>query len=72
MTSRRCSTTLEILDGDPRFRHFMLDGQLVTHSVTFQRYDPGFDPANLPTTPAQAVSNSGGPFPLPMVGVGLS
>src|SRR5690348_450757 len=50
---------------------FMVDGDLALHMITFQRYDPGFDPANLPTTPAQPVSNSGGPFVAPMIGAGF-
>jgi len=47
---------------------FLLDGQLLNHSVTFLRQDPGFDPAN-PSTLVNTVSNSGGAFLLPMAGI---
>ncbi len=51
--------------------NFLLDGQLVFHNINYQRYDPGFDPANPPNTPANPVQNIGGPFTVPMVGVGF-
>src|SRR5262245_24748979 len=50
--------------------NFALDGQLVFHNITFQRYDEGFDPNNPPSTPVQPISNTGGPFLVPMVGAG--
>jgi hypothetical protein len=48
---------------------FLADGQLLFHSITFQREDPGFDPSNPPATNVQPVNNVGGPFVLPMLGV---
>lgn len=51
--------------------NFLLDGQLVTHNITFRRLDPGFDPANPPATSlANEVNNSAPPFVVPMIGVG--
>lgn len=52
--------------------HFLLDGQLVMHNITFQRYDKGFDPANPPmgASQSQPVNNIGGPFLVPMIGAG--
>ena len=47
---------------------FLLDGALIFHSVGFTRLDPGFDPNNPPTTPANTVNNTGGAFIVPMVG----
>jgi long-chain fatty acid transport protein len=52
--------------------NFLVDGQLLFHSITFQRLDPGFDPANPPASPANAVTNTGGPFPVPMLGLGYT
>jgi hypothetical protein len=49
--------------------NFIADGQLLLHDVTFQRLDAPFDPANPPMSNVQPVSNTGGPFFLPMVGV---
>ncbi len=47
---------------------FLLDGQLMSHSVSFLRQDNGYDPAN-PSTLIRPVSNTGGAFLLPMVGL---
>ncbi len=45
--------------------HFLLDGALVVHEVTFQRHDAG-----AATSIAKPVSNTGGPFLAPMAAVG--
>lgn len=50
---------------------FMVDGALMFHNVSFTRYDPGFDAANPPTSLANTVTNSGGPFPVPMIAAGF-
>ncbi len=46
---------------------FLLDGELLSHSVTFLRQDNGFNPDE-PSTLINTVENKGGGFILPMVG----
>ncbi len=48
---------------------FLLDGELINHSVSFLRQDPGFDPANPSTKLVTPVNNTGGGFLVPMAGV---
>lgn len=48
---------------------FLVDAQLLNHSVSFSRQDPGFDPAN-PSKLVNPVANTGGLFLVPMIGLG--
>ncbi len=48
--------------------HFAFDSQFMSQQVTFLRQDPGFDPAN-PSTLINSVSNKGGLFYLPLLGI---
>ena len=48
--------------------NFAADLELLSHSVSFQRFDPGFDPNNPPASLVSSVSNTAGIFPLPFLG----
>lgn len=52
--------------------NFLVDGQLVLHDIAFSRIDPGFDVNNPPKPPGDVVHNQGGPFAVPMLGLGYT
>lgn len=49
--------------------NFLVDAQLLNHETSFTRLDPGFDVNNPPASLANTVTNQGGLFFLPFLGV---